>query len=95
MCTTSAPACAAPVANASASPGELGRMSCPTTTVVAATTWTKAAPARRASSSSSWSGTVPRTSYALKIARTLAGSRLLTPATLAAAPVARRSVSRW
>ena len=37
MFTTSAPACAAPVANASASPGELGRMSCPTTTVVAAT----------------------------------------------------------
>ncbi len=62
MCTTSAPARAAPSPNASARPGELGRMSCPTTTVAAPTTETNAAPVRRASSSSTWSGTVPRTS---------------------------------
>jgi hypothetical protein len=53
-------------------------MSCPTTTVAAPRTDTKAAPVRRASSSSIWSGTVPRTSYALKTACVFAGSVVLT-----------------
>src|SRR6478735_3459010 len=51
-------------------------MSWPTTTVVAPTTWTNACPVARASCSSICSGTVPRTSYALKTARRLAGSRV-------------------
>ena len=60
--TTSAPASVAPVAKAPASPGELGRMSWPTTTVVAPVTWTCARPVARASGSSICSGTSPRTS---------------------------------
>ncbi len=60
--TTSAPARVAPSAKAWAIPGELGRMSWPTTTVGAPVTSTNAVPVSRASSSSSWSGTVPRTS---------------------------------
>src|SRR3954453_9741390 len=76
--STSAPASAAPVANAAARAGEVGRMSCPTTIADAAQTRTNAAPVRRASSSSIWSGTVPRTSYALKTACVFAGSVVLT-----------------
>src|SRR3954452_23874135 len=53
-------------------------MSWPTTTVEPPATGTKHAPVRRASSSSSWSGTVPRTSYALKTACVFAGSVVLT-----------------
>jgi hypothetical protein len=59
----------APRANACAIPGDDGRMSCPTTTRSPPVTATKAAPTRSASTSSIWSGTVPRTSYALKTAR--------------------------
>ena len=62
MWTTSAPAPRAPLANASASSGELGRMSWPITTVPAPTTCTKAAPVARASALSICSGNVPRTS---------------------------------
>ena len=61
---------------AHAVPGELGRMSWPTTTVDPPTTWTNARPAARASDSSIWSGTVPRTSYALKTAFRFVGSRV-------------------
>ena len=49
-------------------------MSCPTTTLGRPVTATKALPTRRARSSSIWSGTVPRTSYALKTAARLSGS---------------------
>src|SRR4051794_2112070 len=67
MRVTSAPAAAAPSAKARDSSGEDGRMSWPTTTWSAAVTPTKELPTRRARSASTWSGTVPRTSYALKI----------------------------
>ncbi len=72
MSITSAPVLVTPSANAFARPGLDGRMSYPTTTVPPSAstsiTSTNAAPTARAMSSSSWSGTTPRTSYALKIA---------------------------
>src|SRR5690349_17403108 len=78
MSVTSAPASAAPSAYARAKPGLLGRMSWPTTMEApsAPVSCTNALPVARASASSSWSGTVPRTSYALKIALRLDGSRV-------------------
>src|SRR6266536_995038 len=67
--TTSAPSAFAPAANASASSGEDGRMSYATTMRGTASsrlsTRTNAPPKARATSALSWSGTVPRTSYAL------------------------------
>ena len=67
--TTSTPAAATPAANASTSSGPDSRMSLPTTTVPApsgtATTRANAAPIASATAGESWSGTVPRTSYAL------------------------------
>ena len=65
--STSAPAAAAPRANASASGPEEVRMSCPVTILVAPVTVTKAAPIDSATDSSSWSGTTPLMSYALKM----------------------------
>src|SRR3954451_21878153 len=84
---TSAPAAAAPSANARAMPGDDGRMSCPTTTPLAcaSVTATKADPTARARLSSIWSGTVPRTSYALKTAESAAAEVPGMPVTLSAA----------
>ena len=66
MSVTSTPCDATPSAKARLRDGELGRMSCPTTTPDAppgfTTTWAKAEPMARATSSSSCSGTTPRTS---------------------------------
>src|SRR6266542_2081725 len=68
--TTSAPARQAPTANAAASDGEDSRMSCATTMRLtpsppARSVCTSAAPNASAMVSLSWSGTMPRTSYAL------------------------------
>src|SRR3954470_7250564 len=63
--TTEAPRCRAPSAKARARPGPVSRMSCAVTILAAQVTSTHAAPIARAIVSSSWSGTVPRTSYAL------------------------------
>src|SRR6478609_6480162 len=73
MRVTSTPASVRPAAKASTSAGPESRMSCPTTTAGrappaasgSATTRANAAPTARATSGFSWSGTVPRTSYAL------------------------------
>lgn len=62
---TSAPCAVAPRAKARARPGEEGRMSWPVTIASAPVTWTNAAPKSSAVVSSHWSGTTPRTSYAL------------------------------
>ena len=86
-----------------ARPGELGRMSWPTTIIGAPTTSTNAEPVANARSSSSWSGTVPRTSYALKMAPTLAAPSVDVVGvwgmarSLDVTPPrpARRLVSRW
>src|SRR5579875_636346 len=64
---TSAPCEAAPRPNASASGAEEVRMSCMVTTFGAPVSRTKAPPTASATPSSSWSGTTPRMSYALKI----------------------------
>src|SRR3954453_6321708 len=68
-------------------PGDDGRMSCPTTTPLACAlvTATKADPTARARVSSIWSGTVPRTSYALKTAESAAAEVAGMPVTLSAA----------
>src|SRR5690606_35916631 len=76
--TTSTPASVRPAANASTSAGPESRMSCPTTTrgrdgaspdpagaSGRTTARANAAPTARATWGLSWSGTVPRTSYAL------------------------------
>src|SRR4051812_46782595 len=76
LSVTAAPAPGTPPSNAAASPGPDGRISCATTTAPGpartSRTSTNAAPVARATDSSNWSGTTPRTSYALKIAATSA-----------------------
>src|SRR3954463_11626713 len=63
--TTDAPRSRAPSAKARARPGPDSRMSCAVTILAAPVTSRNAAPMARAIVSSSWSGTTPRTSYAL------------------------------
>jgi hypothetical protein len=70
VCTTAAPAALAPAAKAAASAGDDSRMSCamtirPASSPESRNSSTNADPSARATGSFSWSGTVPRTSYAL------------------------------
>src|SRR5215213_953428 len=71
MRTTSPPPAVTPAANACARPGEVSRMSCPTTAVPppARTTSANASPKAAATRWVSWLPTRPRTSLALTMAR--------------------------